>query len=405
MKRCAITLACLLGACLSVADAGTTTDAIAAIERRAAETHSDAVLILHGDTALLERYSGGGDEPIELMSVTKSVVALVVGRLLHQGLIDSLDTPVARWYPEWNQGRKRDITLRMLMDHSSGLQNVPTTGVEIYPAPDVVQLALAAELESEPGTRFAYNNKAVNLIAGIVARASGQPLDAYAGEHLFAPMGIEPGPWFADPAGNPHGMAGLSLTARDAAKLGQLVLDRGRWHDQVLLDPGDIDALLAASALADESGLLWWRRPAWVSFSVDDDSFELLSAHGIDASLIQALRPLHGNTYTDFAALSSDLARTLGEHWRQRWAQDVVARSGIGPWRAFNAQPGPVAAYEANGDLGQYLVVIPSADLVGVRQIRARDDFQPSDGFPEFTEMMLRLAATIDPSLQPPGNG
>src|SRR3546814_19063982 len=67
--------------------------------------------------------------------------------------------PVADFYPEWKQGQKQQITLRMLLNHSSGLQNARRADVEIYPAPDAIQLALAAELSSKPGTAASYNNK------------------------------------------------------------------------------------------------------------------------------------------------------------------------------------------------------------------------------------------------------
>src|SRR5690606_27116187 len=198
---------------------------LAAIERVGTDSHSDSLLVIRDGEVLLERYRDGEPAPIELMSATKSVVAIGIGLLLAQNHLDSLDAPVSTWYPEWRQGRKADITVRMLLDHTSGLQNTPNAGAEIYPAPDVVQLALAAELDSAPGEACSYNNKATNLLAGITHKASGKPMDEYLGARLFTPLGIEAGEWHRDEAGNPHAMAGLPLAARDAAKLGQLLLD------------------------------------------------------------------------------------------------------------------------------------------------------------------------------------
>lgn len=371
-------------------------EALTRIEADGLESRSDALLVMCGDEVLLERYTDADPVPIELMSVTKSVVALVIGRLLTQGHIESLDTPVSHWYPEWKQGNKRGITLRMLMDHTSGLQNVPHTSVEIYPAPDMVQLALAAELDTKPGTRFSYNNKAVNLLAGIVQRASGQPLDAYAHEHLFAPLQILAGAWQKDSEGHPHAMSGLPLTARDAARLAQLVLQRGRWQRETLIAPDFIDAMLAPSALLDEVGLLWWRVPAWTRFAVDQRTFDLLESRGIDAGLIADLRPLDGQAFASFDALNQALTTRLGAQWRERWTREVVEPSGLGPYPAFNSEVGPIAVYEARGYLGQSIVVIPSASLIGVRQIRERDDYRPGDAFSSFTESLLALAAAMD---------
>jgi CubicO group peptidase (beta-lactamase class C family) len=147
--------------------------------------------------------------------------------LITLGRIESLDTPLYEFFPEWKQGLKQKITLRHVLSHTSGLQNVPDTRVEIYPSPDFVQLALAAELAHPPGTKFEYNNKAVNLLAGIVERVSGKKLDEFMRDEIFTPLGIREFDWMRDRAGNPHVMAGLTLYPLDLAKLGQLVLNRG----------------------------------------------------------------------------------------------------------------------------------------------------------------------------------
>lgn len=400
--RSVVMLMLMLAAGIAAADAAPEVDAaITRIEQLGRESRSDALLVMRGEEVLLERYTDAAPEPIELMSVTKSVVALVIARLVSEGRIASFDTPVWHWYPEWKQGKKRDITLRMLMDHSSGLQNVSNAQEEIYPAPDVVQLALAAELETKPGARFAYNNKAVNLLAGIIERASGQPMDVYADEQLFAPLHIEAGDWQKDPAGHPHAMAGLPLTALDAAKLGRLLLQRGQWNGTTLIDPQILDALVKPAAVSEEIGLLWWLKPAWTQFQADERTFALLEARGVDPDLIAALRPLDGRAFADFSELSQALLETLGEDWQVRWTHEVVETSGIGPYWAFNAQSGPIAAYEAQGWLGQYIVVIPSANLVGVRQIRERDDYRPSDAFDDFTDTLLALATALNTAAEP----
>lgn len=371
--------------------------ALAAIESGAIETRSDAVLVMHGDEILLERYGSAAPKPIELMSVTKSIVALGIGALLADGKLESLDTPVHRFYPEWKQGRKQAITLRMLMDHTSGLQNIARPAEEIYPAPDVIKLALAAELVAEPGTKFSYNNKAVNLLAGVIARAAGEPMDAWMQRRLFTPLGIEPGPWFKDEAGNPHAMAGLPLTARDAARLGRLVMDRGVADGRALLPPDFVDQMLAASPRSHDAGLLWWRRTAWVRFHADAESFALLEAKQVDPAFIDRLRPLQGRRFGSPAELQAALAERLGPDWPDQWYQTLIEPHGIGPWRPFHPEKGPVDTFEANGSLGQYLVVIPRARLVAVRQIESRDEHAPEHDYADFTARVQALAEALVP--------
>lgn len=136
---------------------------------KAEQTHSESVIIYHNNALVTEKYFGIGqaNNKIESMSCTKSIVGLAVACLLSDKLIDSLDIPVAKFYPEWRQGQKQFITLRHLVNMTSGLQNNPNASAEIYPSPNFVQLALAAELTHKPGEVWAYNNKSLNLMAGI----------------------------------------------------------------------------------------------------------------------------------------------------------------------------------------------------------------------------------------------
>jgi len=169
--------------------------ALEALLKRSEATHSDAMVIWQDGREIGHYYKGGkAPGPIDLMSVTKSVVALGVAQLVAEGKIKSFDQPVADFYPEWRQGRKKNITIRMLMNHASGMQNVMNATVEIYPAPDAIQLALSAEIVGTPGTDPNYNNKAVNLLAGIIEKASGKPMDVFFRDGLFKSMDIKPGP-------------------------------------------------------------------------------------------------------------------------------------------------------------------------------------------------------------------
>ncbi|PBJ82158.1 penicillin-binding protein [Lysobacteraceae bacterium NML93-0399] len=338
-----------------------------------ATAESDAVYVVHDGRVLLDASTDQTRAPIELMSATKSVVALGIGLLLADGHLASLDTPVHTFFPEWAQGRKRAVTVRMLLDHTSGLQNVVNAGEELYPAPDSVQLALAAELSSTPGEVFAYNNKATNLLAGVIAKASGKPMDVYINERLFRPLGIVPGPWYRDAAGHPHGMAGLPLTARDAAAIGQLLLDDGVAPDGTrLLPEGFVQALYTPGPRSPRVGLLWWRVPAWQTLTLRGDALPQARARDADPRWIHALEALQGRRLEGADGLRRAMAETLGEDWIEIYTQEVSAR-GLVRSDLFDEALGPVVAYSAEGFLGQYIVVVPEKRLVAVRQIRRRD--------------------------------
>ncbi len=401
----------MLSLCLATAPAAaqperprkpTAEAATAALIEGAKASRSDAMLVLRDGKTVAEYYrSGQAPGPIEMMSATKSIVALAIGGLIADGKIASLDAPVHTWYPEWKQGRKRQISLRMLMDHTSGLQNVMRADEEIYPSPDFVQLALAAELDSDPGKAFAYNNKAVNLLAGIVAKASGVPMDRYLQRKLFTSMGIQPGTWERDKAGNPHAMSGLPLRAADAAKLGQLVLDEGRWNGQQLLPAAFVREMLSASKLVGESGLLWWREPAWGRFIAEAGSLDTMRKAGVPEAVVSKLQPLVGRSFEGQGELIPAIEAALGEGAMETWGKEVMSR-GLSPGKIFKIDMGPMVAYAAKGFQGQFIVIVPQARLVAVRLVASTDEWKPSDGYDDFGKRVIALAdALVSGDLKP----
>lgn len=392
-------VAVLLGtcACGATVPSATTSKALAAIVAGAKASHSDTLLVLRDGMPLVAYYREGHDPgPIEMMSATKSIVALGIGRLMAEGKLMSLDTPVYHFYPEWNQGEKQKITVRMLLDMTSGLENVPNTGAEIYPAPDAIKLALAAELSNAPGTHFSYNNKAVNLLAGIIDKASGKPMDQYLQRDLFAPMGIPSPAWDdRDKAGNPYAMDGWKASATDAAKVGELVLANGDWHGKQLIPPSYIKAMLAqGQPFTVRYGLLWWRDPAWQRYHADAESFAMMRDAGVSAAFLHKLQPLIGRTFASNAGLLAAIAKLLGADWQAAWVQQIAGHN-LSTDRVFHVQDGPIVAYEADGYLGQFIVVVPSAHLVAVRQIARPANYEGGPwpyGYDDFAQRVIALA-------------
>lgn len=373
-----------------------TRQALDTLRHHARAANSDAVLVSQHGKPLLDLDPAQSDTPIELMSATKSVVALAIGLLLEDGKLASLDEPVSRIYPEWAQGRKCEITVRMLLDHTSGLQNVANAGVELEPAPDLVKLALAAELDSAPGAVFAYNNKATNLLAGIVQALAGEPMDRYLARRIFAPLGIARYTWMHDKADQPMGMAGLALSARDALKLGQLLLDDGvAPGGQRLLSHDYVVQLQQASARSPEVGLLWWRIPAWERYTLREDAAAQLRAKGVADDLRAAFLGLAGRRFGSKPEILAQAGAAVGDRWNARYGPEIVGR-GIKLADLFEVERGPVAAYAANGYLGQYIVVVPDKGVVAVRQKRRVDShLWPRDDYADFARDVVTLAQTL----------
>jgi CubicO group peptidase (beta-lactamase class C family) len=342
--------------------AGIDPTALNALVKRAGELDTDALVVMKDGKVVLEKWFDGKPRKIEAMSVTKSVVALAVGRLITTGKIKSVDQPVADFYPEWRQGRKKLITIRHLLTQTTGLQSPPTTE-EIYVAPDFVQLALCAELASDPGTRFSYNNKALNLVGGVVQRASGKRMDVYLKEEVFAPLGITDFSWTLDGAGNPHGMSGLQILPADLAKLGQLMLDGGQWNGKQILSPEWVKEATSPSEKLAQYGYLWWLLQS-KKVIIDDEILATWKKGGADEKFLALMAPLRGKVYTGEEFREALQKALKGEpNGLMAWVTNVREK-GLPEGKVLESQ---TWGYAGQGWQGQHIVVVPASRLVVVR--------------------------------------
>jgi CubicO group peptidase (beta-lactamase class C family) len=385
----------------NAADVGIDGAALERLKTRAEKAGSDAVVVVKDGKLIADWDFGKPRGPIEAMSATKSIVNLAVGRLIDEGKIKSLDQPVCEFYPEWRQGRKAQITVRHLLNHTSGLQNNPKAG-EIYASPDFVQFALAAELSDDPGARCAYNNKAVNLLAGIVQKASGRRMDTYIREEIFAPLGITDFTWSLDSAGNPHAMAGLQIRAIDLAKVGQMMLDGGKWKGRQVVSEDWVRASTAQPGQPYElsCGLLWWLMGKGEKYVIDDAMIADFKQAGLPESSLKKIEVLKGKEYAGdgaWAALRSILQQDERARPRLKAINDQIARTGRPRPKVISA--GSIEGFEAQGYRGQFLVVIPKHRIVAVRQLRSPNSEQiKTDDFGEFGKMVRDLVPTKPPA-------
>jgi CubicO group peptidase (beta-lactamase class C family) len=94
---------------------------------------------------------------------------------------------------------------------------------------DPLRYVLARPIAVPPDTVWNYNGGNTELLGWIIAKASGKSFDVFAREALFEPLGIHDWEWKPSTHGTVAHWGGLRIRPRDAAKIGQLVLDKGRW--------------------------------------------------------------------------------------------------------------------------------------------------------------------------------
>ncbi len=221
----------------------------------AEQQQSDSLIVAIGDTIITELYFGKGSQVSEAESITKSVTSLAVGLLLDQGKIGSIDEKVSTWFPEWGQGEKAQVTVRELLNMTSGLEDDPN----FFNQSDLLAFARAQALTTTPGSAWAYSNEGVMLFAGIIKQAAGMGADTLLGQHLFVPMGITDWRWDPDGAGNVQTPGGLWLRPLDLLRLGRLARENGSWNGQQLVSSAWITQSTSnQTALEPCYGDLWW---------------------------------------------------------------------------------------------------------------------------------------------------
>lgn len=262
---------------------GDLTKAIEHLDREARAHFTDAMIIKRGDEILYQMHSKENWEPIAAWSITKSLVSLGIGFLYDEGKI-SLDQPIANFFPGWEEGRKAKITIRHLMNHTSGIEHrIDINHIMALLQSDTLDAASRQEIIDEPGTHFQYNNHAVNILSAIIEKISGKRTDLFLKEKFFIPLGIVDYTWDIDGAGRAIGMCGLHIRANDLIKIGEFMLHKGVWNGKRLISEGWILQSVAASTvvtdphfspLFDHCGLLWWIN------SDDSDSFSAVGFLG-----------------------------------------------------------------------------------------------------------------------------
>jgi CubicO group peptidase (beta-lactamase class C family) len=251
------------------------------------EANAHAVVVARHGKLVYERYFTGNDEiwgrPIgavaydadkrhDLRSITKSVTSLLVGIGIDHGWIKDVDAPVFSFFPEYADLRtpeKDRITIRHLLTMSAGFAwdeslpyaNPANSERPMDAATDPYRYILEQPLATEPGRFYNYCGCSAALLEAILQKTSGKKLDVIAQETLFEPLGIADVEWTRFPNGDVFGHGGLRLRARDLAKIGQLVLNRGAWQGRQIVPAAWIDDATAAQINGESIyfyGYQWW---------------------------------------------------------------------------------------------------------------------------------------------------
>jgi CubicO group peptidase (beta-lactamase class C family) len=360
--------------------------AVDRLVREAEASTSDSLIVIRDGRVVVERYFGRPREPIETRSLTKSVVGLVILALVGDGKIASLDAPMSTWFPELASDGRARITLRHVLSHTSGLEHGQTAD-DLNAAADRLAYARARKQVAPAGSRFSYNNEATQLLSGVIAVAAGEPVDAVARKRIFEPLGIRDAEWTRDRAGNVQTYFGLSLGARDLARIGLLLLEEGRLDGRQVLRAELVHEATRPVTSSPSYGLLFWMRMRMVQ-----SPRELAALRAAGFSATTALEPLgqrwFGSEEDYFRHADPLLDASAREKLR------ALFRRGVSPL----SRSGERIGFYGVGAQGQRLIVYPSARVVVVRQHRKRaGDTRRGRAVVAWPECYERVEATMTP--------
>ncbi len=223
-----------------------------------------AILVQRGDEIIVsEAPRGPGlDRVANIKSCSKSIIGLLTGNAIAQGVIPSVDTTIGDIAPsiiptDATPGVE-DLTIEDLVTLRAGLESTSGRNYGAWVNSDNwVSFALRRPMVASPGGRMIYSTGTTHILGAVLAVATGKSLLAQARDVLGQPLGIEIPSWTQDPQGYYFGGNQMAMTPRGMLRIATLMRDQGRFDgDQVI--PADwIDQSTQARTRSPYSGLAY----------------------------------------------------------------------------------------------------------------------------------------------------
>lgn len=239
-----------LGAAPALRAATIPTDSLARVTQRAAALPQLHGLIVArgGQVVFAEAFRGPPlTRPVDVKSVSKTIVASLAGAALDRNLLTGVDQPMTEvigdLVPRDADPRVHEITISDLLTMQAGLER--TSGANYgrwVSSRSWVAFALSRPFVAAPGERMLYSTGSYHLLGVVLARVGGRSLLALARDWLGDPLGITFHPWTRDPDGFYLGGNGMVLTPLDLVRFGELWRLGGRWSGRTVLGRSWIEA-------------------------------------------------------------------------------------------------------------------------------------------------------------------
>ena len=297
----------------------------------AGDPHHDlkGIVIVRDGRLISEHYFNGDSNATlhDIRSATKSVTSLLMGLVLQNGLVHSVDESISLYLPGLPKDGKEKIKIRDLLTMRSGLDaddgdpSSPGNENTLDQSTDWIRTVYSVPMKRAPGSLYLYCSINAFLAGAIIENVSRMPLDQFAKSNLFGPLGIENYAWRHVPIDRTTGQGNLSITTRDEAKIGELLLNDGIVNGKRILNHDWIASSLAkqvaisdSDPYADFYGYMWYTKGE----SVGAHKIEVHFASGNGGNKIYIIPSLR----MVVAITSSAYGQTYG----QRRSQDILLK-------------------------------------------------------------------------------
>ncbi|MEM8540049.1 MAG: serine hydrolase [Pseudomonadota bacterium] len=247
-----------------------------------------SVLMMHDGEEFASAYFEGKDErwgmPLgmkvhgpdtrhDLRSVTKSIVGLLYAIARDEGIVPEPSASLVKQFPNYvdlaEDTERQKVTIEHALTMTMGMawdESLPYTDprnseIAMEQSSDRYRFILEQDITGEPGKKLNYSGGATAIIGKLIANGAGMPLDEYANGRLFEPLGITEYTWIKGRDGEPSAASGLRMRAPDLAKIGQLIVDQGKFNGRQIVSENSLTEMLEPRAQIDTNfqyGHFWY---------------------------------------------------------------------------------------------------------------------------------------------------
>jgi len=210
-----------------------------------AKTRASSLVIIRDSKLLYEQYwkDHNASSLMNSFSMAKGILSILVGCAIDDGYLQSEDQLVSSIFPAYKNSRfGKFLTIRHLMIMQAGLDwkeeyhHPFAPNSKQYFVDDLAEQAFGIEIKEMPGEKYEYQSAAAQLLGLALKKSIGKDLSSYLSEKLWKPLGMEfPAKWSTDEKGMEKAFCCIHATTRDFAKIGQLIMQNGKWGDKQLI--------------------------------------------------------------------------------------------------------------------------------------------------------------------------